>query len=88
MMGRTHWEDDGHPRRPDATQHAYNVFILVLTVLSLLIMVALFLPVDAATKQLLTVYDNLIDLSGRLFDFATNLIRARPKRSYFVERRG
>jgi voltage-gated potassium channel len=67
--------------------NAYELFILVLTVLSLMIMVALYLPLDAPTKQLLTIYDNLICVVF-LFDFATNMIRARPKRSYFVDRRG
>jgi voltage-gated potassium channel len=56
-------------------------------VLSLAIMVALFLPVSSATKQLLTVYDNLICVIF-LTDFATNLIRAKPKRDYFIGRRG
>jgi len=67
--------------------NAYELFILVLTVLSLVIMVALFLPLSAATKQLLTIYDNLICVVF-LYDFATNLIRAKPRRAYFIDRRG
>ncbi len=67
--------------------NAYNLFILVLTILSLVIMVALLLPLSDATIQLLTVYDNLICVVF-LFDFATNLARSKPKRSYFIGRRG
>ena len=40
--------------------NAYDIFMLVLTVLSLLIMVALILPLNNATLALLQVYDNLI----------------------------
>lgn len=40
--------------------NAYQIFILVLTVFSLLLMVALLLPLNQATTKLLTVYDNLI----------------------------
>jgi hypothetical protein len=43
------------PARSAATN--YNIFILVLTVFSLLVMVALLLPLDEATIRLLTVYD-------------------------------
>jgi voltage-gated potassium channel len=92
MMGRTR-----RPRETTATMategqvarrsNAYELFILVLTVLSLVIMVALFLPVSSATKQLLTVYDNLICVIF-LYDFVTNLLRSKPRRAYFVGRRG
>jgi voltage-gated potassium channel len=67
--------------------NAYNMFILVLTVLSLVIMVALLLPLSAATLELLRVYDNLI-CAVFLCDFAMNLVRSDPKRDYFVGRRG
>jgi voltage-gated potassium channel len=75
--------DTEGPRR----SNAYELFILVLTVLSLVIMVALFLPINAATRQLLTVYDNLICVVF-LFDFTFNLLGAHPRRSYFIDRRG
>ena len=42
------------------TSNSYNIFILVLTVLSLAMMVVMLLPVSEATFKLLTVYDNLI----------------------------
>ena len=42
------------------TSNAYNIFILVLTILSLAIMVVMLLPVSDETMKLLSVYDNLI----------------------------
>ena len=44
---------------PRKKSNSYNIFIFVLTILSLLIMVAMLLPLDAATRQLLGFYDNL-----------------------------
>jgi voltage-gated potassium channel len=67
--------------------NAYDLFILVLTVLSLIIMVALLLPLSDAEIKLLTVYDNLICVIF-LFDFAMNLLRSKPKGDYFIGRRG
>jgi voltage-gated potassium channel len=67
--------------------NAYELFILVLTVLSLAIMVVLVLPVSEATRQLLTVYDNAICVIF-LLDFFGNLSRASSKREYFIGRRG
>jgi voltage-gated potassium channel len=67
--------------------NAYELFILVLTLLSLGIMVALVLPVSDATRQLLTVYDNAICIVF-LIDFFGNLSRAPTKREYFIGRRG
>jgi voltage-gated potassium channel len=67
--------------------NAYNLFILVLTVLSLVIMVAIVLPVNSATLSLLILYDNLICLVF-LYDFFSNLRRAPTKREYFIGRRG
>jgi voltage-gated potassium channel len=74
----------------DATRqgsNAYDLFILVLTVLSLAIMVVLLLPLSDATIQLLTVYDNLVCVVF-LVDFFINLTRASKKREYFIGRRG
>ena len=67
--------------------NAYELFILVLTLLSLGIMVVLVLPVSDATRQLLTVYDNAICVVF-LIDFFGNLSRAPTKREYFIGRRG
>ncbi len=74
---------------PTLARHsnAYDIFILVLTVLSLAIMVLMLLPVDAATLNVLQVYDNLICVVF-LVDFTVNITRARPKRAYFIDRRG
>ena len=73
----------GPPKRSDA----YDLFILVLTLLSLVVMVLLFLPLDSATIQLLNVYDNAICVIF-LFDFAWRLRRASTKRGYFIGERG
>ena len=67
--------------------NAYEIFILVLTILSLVIMVALVLPLSSATSQLLVIYDNVICLVF-LFDFAKNMRASRPRRDYFIGRRG
>jgi voltage-gated potassium channel len=67
--------------------NAYNLFILVLTVLSLAVMVAIILPLSDATIHLLQVYDNLICVVF-LFDFVLNLKRAPTKRKYFIAERG
>jgi hypothetical protein len=40
--------------------NAYNIFILVLTLFSLLIMGLQLLPLDATTLDLLRIYDNAI----------------------------
>jgi voltage-gated potassium channel len=73
--------------RASQQSNAYELFILVLTVLSLAIMVALLLPLSSATTQLLIVYDNLICVVF-LADFLANLRRASSKREYLIGRRG
>lgn len=76
--------------QPDAApkkSNAYEMFILVLTVLSLVVMVALLLPLNDPTIKLLTVYDNMICVVF-LLDFGMNLTRSKPKRAYFIDRRG
>ena len=77
--------------QPTATEHktsnAYDLFILVLTVLSLLIMAGLLLPLNEATTTLLTKYDNMICVVF-LIDFALNLSRSHPRREYVVRQRG
>ncbi len=67
--------------------NAYDLFILVLTVLSLVVMVVLLLPLSDATLKLLTVYDNLICVVF-LIDFTWRISKASPKRSYFIGERG
>jgi len=67
--------------------NAYNIFILVLTLFSLLIMVLQLLPVSQAEKDLLLVYDNAVCVIF-LADFFMNLARSKPKREYFISKRG
>ncbi len=76
-------------REGSEPQHgnAYNIFILVLTIFSLIIMGLLILPLDSDTLELLRVYDNIICVVF-LIDFALNLRQARSKSDYFFRRRG
>jgi voltage-gated potassium channel len=67
--------------------NAYELFIFVLTVLSLLVMVGLLLPLSEPTLDALRFYDNLICVVF-LFDFSFRLRRASPKRDYLVGERG
>ena len=78
-----------HAESPTVPQHsnAYNIFILVLTILSLAIMVVQLLPIDEATYSLLNVYDNVVCVIF-LFDFFLNLTNSPSKREYFIGRRG
>jgi voltage-gated potassium channel len=69
------------------TSNSYNIFILVLTVISLAIMVVMLLPLSEATMQLLSVYDNLICVIF-LIDFFLNLRGAARKSDYFIKERG
>ena len=75
--------------KPELAQHgnAYNIFILVLTVFSLVLMVLLLLPVSQPTRDLLLVYDNVVCVIF-LLDFAINLAGSKPKRAYFIGARG
>ena len=75
---------------PVLRQHgnAYNIFILVLTIFSLVAMALLVLPIlREDTRQLLMVYDNVICLVF-LGDFAYNLAGSKPRRGYFIHERG
>ncbi len=76
------------PRAP-AVEHSnsYNIFILVLTILSLAIMVLLILPLPEQVLVLLTAYDNMICVVF-LADFTLNMTRASRKRDYFIGQRG
>src|SRR5262245_32141120 len=73
--------------------NSYELFILVLTVMSLAIMALLvlgnlgILPLDAGTMQLLFWYDNAVCVVF-LIDFVLNITQTRPARDYFFGRRG
>jgi voltage-gated potassium channel len=61
--------------------NAYEIFIFVLTLLSLGVMVLLVLPVSPAVRDALTFYDNLICV-------VYNLSGSHPRSEYFVRNRG
>ncbi len=67
--------------------NSYNIFMLVLTLLSLGIMVLLLLPLSQPTVDVLSVYDNVVCIIF-LADFARNLVRSPSKREYFIGQRG
>jgi voltage-gated potassium channel len=72
---------------PRNTGNAYNLFILVLTLLSLGVMVALLMPLSEPTRVLLMFYDNFICVIF-LIDFFLTL-KAEPRKSdYFIKKRG
>jgi voltage-gated potassium channel len=75
------------PASPRQHSNAYNIFILVLTVLSLAVMVVLLLPLSDETIKLLSVYDNLICVIF-LIDFFNNLKNAPKKSDFFIKERG
>ncbi len=70
-----------------ANSNAYELFILVLTLLSLGIMVLLLLPSQPAMGELLQTYDNLICFVF-LLDFGLRLKVASSPAEYFVRERG
>jgi voltage-gated potassium channel len=72
---------------PRQHSNAYNIFILVLTVLSLAVMVVMLLPISDQTLKLLSVYDNLICVIF-LVDFILNLRAAPHKSDYFLRQGG
>jgi voltage-gated potassium channel len=67
--------------------NAYQIFILVLTVLSLAVMVVMLMPLSDATLKVLGIYDNLICVIF-LIDFFLNLRGASKKSDYFIGQRG
>jgi voltage-gated potassium channel len=67
--------------------NAYNIFIFVLTIFSLVVMGLLLLPLDPETLTLLVFYDNLICVVF-LIDFGLNLRHAQSKREYFFRQGG
>ena len=72
---------------PRKRSNSYNIFILVLTVLSLAIMVVMLLPLSQATLDLLRFYDNLVCIIF-LIDFFYTLYTTPKKSDYFIKERG
>jgi voltage-gated potassium channel len=76
------------PRKTGRQSNAYQIFILVLTVLSLVIMVWMLLPISEETRELLSWYDNAICFIF-LYDFTMHMIDAQKnKTNYFIKERG
>ena len=67
--------------------NAYNILILILTIISLVLMVAMLSPLDDDTIALLQFYDSLICLIF-LIDFFVNLKGSPKKSDYFIKERG
>lgn len=67
--------------------NAYNLFILVLTVASLIVMALLWTPLNAQTIELLRAYDDFL-CCVFVLDFLVAIRRAASVRAYVVERRG
>ena len=67
--------------------NSYNIFIFVLTLLSLGIMVVMLLPLAPQTLDLLRVYDNLVCIIF-LIDFTYSLLSTPKKSDYFIKERG
>jgi voltage-gated potassium channel len=67
--------------------NSYNIFIFVLTILSLAIMVVMLLPLAPQTLTLLRIYDNLICVIF-LIDFFYSLFSTPKKSDYFIKERG
>jgi voltage-gated potassium channel len=66
---------------------SYEIFILVITILSLAIMVGMLLPLDDQTHEVLAFYDNFVCFIF-LADFFYNLSGSHPRSEYFIRQRG
>lgn len=67
--------------------NAYEIFVLVMTLLSLVVMGLLLLPLSEPVHVALAFYDSVICLIF-LVDFGYNLLGSRPRREYLVGQRG
>lgn len=63
--------------------NAYEIYILVLTIFSLLLITLQLLPIDDETRSLVAIYDDLVCVLF-LIDFSYNLIQTRPRADYLV----
>jgi voltage-gated potassium channel len=85
-------EPAARPRGAPERSVPYQLFILVLTLFSLMIMGLLFLnalglPLSQTTLDLLNFEDNVVAVIF-LVDFTRNVLQAESKRTYFVDERG
>ena len=69
--------------KPKKTSNSYNIFILVLTVMSLVIMAVQLLPLPASNLGFAWIYDNVICFIF-LYDFFSSLFAAPKKSDYFL----
>lgn len=67
--------------------NAYEIFILVLTIFSLLLIVMQLLPIDDETRFLVAVYDDVVCFIF-ILDFLYNMKLSKPKRDYFIGEAG
>src|SRR3954451_14553996 len=74
-------------RRSVQHGNGYNIFILVLTLFSLLLMALQLLPLDDATRFLVTIYDNAVCVIF-LVDFTFSMWKTKPWSDYFFRERG
>jgi hypothetical protein len=80
-------EPAGSAAEEPRVSNAYELFVFLLTILSLLTMVGLLLPLAPQTHRLLQVYDLLICFVF-VFDFGLRVKRAPTFRVYFIRERG
>jgi voltage-gated potassium channel len=77
----------GTTGKPIEHGNAYNTFILLVTLLSLILVGLQLLPFSSATKSLLRAFDTAL-CAIFLADFLGNLYRAPSRKEYFVNQRG
>lgn len=75
------------PTKLRKASNAYSIFILVLTILSLAVMVAMLLPLPESTLSLLRFYDTVICVIF-LIDFFFILHKTDKKSDYLIGQRG
>jgi len=87
VTGSTTAEPAGTAAERPRVSNAYELFIFLLTILSLLTMIGILLPLAPPTHRLLQVYDLVICVIF-LFDFGLRVKRAPTFRTYFIHERG
>lgn len=80
-------DTSAQPANSEPPNTGYELFILVLTVVSLILMALSLLPFNDAVQQLLLVYQNSLCVIF-LIDFVANLRSAPTPRTYLIHQRG